>query len=125
MDRVTPQASVSPTDTLNHMERVWKREQGQNLSPAEKNSQTPISFTRARTLSWDSLYRKFLCADGPLILFKASLVFLGLQMALRSAARSEAGASAQRKEPTNSVSNSEGLRRAVAWPAGFADPTAF
>ena len=43
-------------------------------------------------------------------MFKASLFFLGLQMALRSAAQSRAGANALRKEPTNSVSSSEGLQ---------------
>lgn len=60
-------------------------------------------------LPWDALFCKLFCADGPLILFKALLVFLGLQMARRSAARSRAGESAQGKEPTNSVSDSEEL----------------
>jgi len=69
-------------------------------------------------------YRKLFCADGPLILFIASLVLPGLWTALRSAAQSEAGASAQRKEPTNIVSILEGLLRAAAWPAGFGEPTA-
>lgn len=65
-------------------------------------------------LPWDTPFCKLFRADGPLILFKASLVFLGLQIALRSAAGSGAGASARRREPTNSVPGSEGLQRAVA-----------
>lgn len=86
-----------------------KENRDKSLVPLKKTSQTPISFTGTRTLPWDSLYRKLFCADGPLILFKASLVFLGLQMAPSSAAWSRAGASAQRKEPANSVSKLEGL----------------
>lgn len=80
-----PRAAVGPADTLSHTEQGWEKKKKNSWSCC-KCSQTPIIFPRARMLPWDSLYCKLFHADAPLIIFKALLVFLGLQMALGSAA---------------------------------------